>query len=275
VVPALNARFVLNAANARWGSLYDALYGTDICGSPPREPGYDSDRGARVIGRAKAFLDEAVPLAAGSWADLGRNQALKLRDPGQCVGRTASSRLFRNNGLHIEVVFDAEHPIGCNDKAGIADVILEAALTSIVDLEDSIAAVDADDKVAAYSNWLGLMQGNLEATFEKNGRTSTRRLQPDRTYIASDGSEFTLPGRSLLFVRNVGHLMTSSAVLLPDGSEAPEGILDGLITSLIGLHDLKQPGTLLQHVVSGPCRAARRSGRRSRPGLPARPSRRR
>jgi malate synthase len=245
VVPALNARFVLNAANARWGSLYDALYGTDVCGSPPEEPGYDRERGARVIGRAKAFLDEAVPLAAGSWADLAGNQELRLRDPGQCVGRTASSRLFRNNGLHIEVVFDPDHPIGRDDPAGIADVILEAALTSIVDLEDSIAAVDAHDKVAAYSNWLGLMQGDLQATFEKNGQTSTRRLQPDRTYMAPDGSEFTLPGRSLLFVRNVGHLMTTPSVLLPDGSEAPEGILDGLITSLIGLHDLKQLGKVV------------------------------
>jgi malate synthase len=245
VVPALNARFALNAANARWGSLYDALYGTDVCGSPPEEPGYDRDRGAKVIGRAKAFLDEAVPLATGSWTELGRNQELKLRHPGQCVGRTASSRLFRNNGLHIEVVFDPDHPIGRDDPAGIADVILEAALTSIVDLEDSIAAVDAHDKVAAYSNWLGLMQGDLQATFEKNGQTSTRRLQPDRTYMAPDGSEFTLPGRSLLFVRNVGLLMTTPSVLLPDGSEAPEGILDGLITSLIGLHDLKQLGKVV------------------------------
>jgi malate synthase len=245
VVPALNARFVLNAANARWGSLYDALYGTDVCGSPPEGHGYDSERGARVIGRAKAFLDEAVPLATGSWADLAGNQELRLRDPGQCVGRTASSRLFRNNGLHIEVVFDPDHPIGRDDPAGIADVILEAALTSIVDLEDSIAAVDAHDKVAAYSNWLGLMQGNLDASFEKNGRTRTRRLHPDRTYVAPDGSEFPLPGRSLLLVRNVGHLTTTSAVLLPDGSEAMEGILDGLITSLIGLHDLKRLGTVV------------------------------
>jgi malate synthase len=243
VVPALNARFLLNAANARWGSLYDAVYGTDVLGSPPKGTHYDRGRGARVIGNAKAFLDNAVPLATGSWADLGRNQEFELRDSGQYIGRTGSSRLFRNNGLHIEVVFDPDHPIGRNDPAGIADVILEAALTTIVDLEDSIAAVDAEDKVAAYGNWLGLMQGDLEANFEKNGRKRTRRLDPDRTYRAADGSEFTLPGRSLLFVRNVGHLMTTSAVLLPDGSEALEGILDGLVTALIGLHDLKRLGT--------------------------------
>jgi malate synthase len=243
VVPALNARFVLNAANARWGSLYDAMYGTDVLGSAPSGAEYDRGRGARVIGSAKAFLDDAVPLASGSWAGLDRNQELRLRDPDQYVGWTSRSRLFRNNGLHIEVVFDPDHPTGRSDRAGIADVILEAALTTIVDLEDSIAAVVAEDKVAAYGNWLGLMKGDLEATFEKNGRTSTRRLKPDRTYHAPDGSEFMLPGRSLLLVRNVGHLMTTAAVLLPDGSEAPEGILDGLVTALVGLHDLKRLGT--------------------------------
>jgi malate synthase len=243
VVPALNARFLLNAANARWGSLYDAMYGTDVLGSPPKGAQHDRGRAARVIACVKAFLDDAVPLATGSWTDLRRNPQLALRDPGQYVGRTGRSRLFRHNGLHVEVVFDPDSPIGRNDPAGIADVVLEAALTTIVDLEDSVAAVDAEDKVAAYGNWLGLMRGDLEANFEKNGRKRTRRFDPDRTYWAADGSEFTLPGRSLLFVRNVGHLMTTSAVLLPDGSQAPEGVLDGVVTSLIGLHDLKRLGT--------------------------------
>ena len=236
VVPALNARFVLNAANARWGSLYDALYGTDaIPGSPP-PGGYDAARGARVIAWAKAFLDEAVPLAKGSWADLSGE--VRLADPAQFVGRAGDNLLFEHNGLHIEVVIDREHPIGRTDPAGIADVILESALTTIVDLEDSIAAVDAEDKVAAYANWLGLMQGTLAETFDKGGATLTRRLNPDRTYTALDGTPFALPGRALLFVRNVGHLMTTPAVRQADGGEAPEGILDAIVTSLIGLHDI-------------------------------------
>ena len=243
VVPILNARFLLNAANARWGSLYDALYGTDAIPGAAQGKGYDAARGAQVIAWAKAFLDEAVPLASGSWADwTGGEPALK--DSSQLVGRAGDNLLFAHNGLHIEVVIDAAHPIGRDDPAHIADVVLEAAITAICDLEDSVAAVDAEDKVAAYANWLGLMQGNLEDTFEKGGQMMTRRLNPDRNYVAPDGSELTLPGRSLLLVRNVGHLMTNPAVLLPDGSEAPEGILDGIVTSLIALHDLKRTGGL-------------------------------
>ena len=240
VVPILNARFLLNAANARWGSLYDALYGTDALGSLPPGGGYDVVRGAQVVARAKAFLDEAVPLASGSWADFAGGE-VALADPSQRVGRNGANLLFRNNGLHIEVVIDPASPIGKDDHAGISDVILESALTTICDLEDSVAAVDAEDKVAAYANWLGLMKGDLEASFAKGGKTLTRTLEADRTYTAPDGSELTLPGRSLLFVRNVGHLMTTPAILLPDGSEAPEGILDGIVTSLIALHDLGGP----------------------------------
>jgi len=241
VVPALNARFVLNAANARWGSLYDALYGTDALGSAPEGNGYDATRGAQVIAWAKEFLDKSVPLERGTWAELGDPSihGIALRDPSQYVGRSEKGRLFRHHGLHIEVVFDATHPIGRSDPSGISDIILESALTTIVDLEDSIAAVDAQDKVAAYGNWLGLMRGDLEARFEKGGKTLTRRLEPDRFYEGRDGEELALKGRSLLFVRNVGHLMTTPAILLPDGSEAPEGILDGIVTSLIGLYDLR------------------------------------
>ena len=241
VVPVLNARFVLNAANARWGSLYDALYGTDAIPGQAAGKGYDPARGAQVIAWAKAFLDEAAPLADGSWADFEGGEPA-LADPTQLVGRRGENLLLRHNGLHIELVIDRDHAIGRDDPAGIADVVLESALTTIVDLEDSIAAVDAEDKVEAYSNWLGLMRGDLEASFDKGGRTLTRALDGDRTYVAPDGTEFTLPGRSLLFVRNVGHLMTTPAIRLPDGREAPEGILDGVITSLIGLHDLKGLG---------------------------------
>ncbi|WP_150291819.1 malate synthase G [Sphingobium estronivorans] len=237
VVPILNARFLLNAANARWGSLYDALYGTDAIPGAAAGKGYDAARGAQVIAWAKSFLDEAIPLATGSWADL-KSDDIQLADPTQYRGRSEKGRLFRHNGLHIEVVFDPTHSIGKDDPAGIADVILESALTTICDLEDSVAAVDAEDKVAAYANWLGLMQGDLTDTFEKNGAMMTRALNPDRSYSAPDGSGFTLPGRSLLFVRNVGHLMTTPAILLPNGAEAPEGILDGIVTSLIALHDL-------------------------------------
>ncbi len=245
VVPSLNARFVLNAANARWGSLYDALYGTDALGDLPPPGPYDAARGARVVARARAFLDEAVPLAEGSWADLGDpHGGIALRDPGQNVGHSARGRLFRHNGLHIEVVFDRDHPIGRDDPSGIADVVLESALSTIVDLEDSVAAVDAADKVAAYRNWLGLMKGDLVETFDKGGRSMTRALNPDRAFTSPDGSTVTLPGRSLLFVRNVGHLMTTPAMRLADGSEAPEGVLDAIVTSLIGMHDLKGLGTV-------------------------------
>jgi malate synthase len=244
VVPILNARFLLNAANARWGSLYDALYGTDAIPGTAAGKGYDPARGAQVIAWAKAFLDKVVPLAAGSWADW-TGGAPALADPAQHVGHAGDNILLRHNGLHIELVIDAAHPIGRDDPAHLADVILESALSTICDLEDSIAAVDAEDKVAAYANWLGLMKGDLEDTFEKGGAMMTRRLNGDRSYTAPDGSGFTLPGRSLLFVRNVGHLMTTPAVLLADGGEAPEGILDGIVTSLIALHDLKRNGAFV------------------------------
>ena len=241
VVPVLNARFLLNAANARWGSLYDALYGTDAIPGSAAPGGYDAARGALVIARAKAFLDEAVPLARGSWTDFTGGDPV-LADPAQLVGRGDGTLLFRHHGLHIELVVDPGHPIGRDDPAGIADVVLESALSTIVDLEDSIAAVDAEDKVAAYRNWLGLMRGTLVASFDKGGRQLTRTLASDRDYIAPDGGTLTLPGRSLLFVRNVGHLMTTPAVLLTDGGEAPEGMIDAIVTSLIGLHDLKRTG---------------------------------
>ena len=241
VVPILNARFLLNAANARWGSLYDALYGTDAIPGAAAGQGYDAARGAQVIAWAKSFLDKAVPLASGSWTSWQGGEP-QLADPAQLVGRAGDNLLFRHNGLHIELVIDRSHPIGKDDPAAIADMLLESALTTICDLEDSVAAVDADDKVAAYANWLGLMKGDLEASFDKGGRTVTRSLDPDRSYTAPDGSALTLPGRSLLFVRNVGHLMTTPAVHLADGSEAPEGILDAIVTVMIAMHDLKGAG---------------------------------
>ena len=243
VVPSLNARFVLNAANARWGSLYDAFYGTDVLPGKAKPGGYDATRGAQVIARAKAFLDDAVPLANGSWTDW-QGGDLQLADAAQLIGHHGGNPVFKHNGLHIEIVIDPAHPIGRDDPANIADVILESALTTIVDLEDSIAAVDAEDKVAAYRNWLGLMRGDLTETFDKAGKSLTRRLEADRAITTPNGETITLPGRSLLFVRNVGHLMTTPALHLADGSEAPEGILDAIVTSLIGLHDLKRLGAL-------------------------------
>ena len=242
VVPVLNARFLLNAANARWGSLYDALYGTDaLDGTPPLGGPFVAERGERVVAWAKDFLDAAVPLAEGSWRDW-RGGTPELADPTQLVGRSGDNLLLRHHRLHIEIVIDRAHPVGGRDPAGIADIVLEAALTTIVDFEDSVAAVDAADKVAAYRNWLGLMRGDLVAQFDKGGRSQTRAVAEDRRYVAPDGGEFTLPGRSLLLVRNVGHLMTSDAVLLPDGSEAFEGILDAAISSLVALHDIQGLG---------------------------------
>jgi malate synthase len=246
VVPSLNDRFVLNAANARWGSLYDALYGTDVLDAPPAKAGgYDAARGAEVIKRAKEFLDQAVPLASGSWSELGDpSGGIAIANPDQYAGKSDSARLFRSNGLHIEVVFDTSHAIGASDPSGISDVILESALSTIIDLEDSVAAVDAEDKVLGYSNWLGLMRGDLAASFEKGGATITRTPNCDRTYTAQGSADFSLHGRSLMFVRNVGHLMTNPAILLPDRSEAPEGILDAVFTSLCALHDVKGLGPL-------------------------------
>jgi malate synthase len=238
VVPVLNDRFLLNAANARWGSLYDALYGTDVLPGSAKPGGYDEERGAQVIAAARDLLDEFLPLAEGSWADFEGGTPM-LADPDQLVGMNGESMLFRHNGLHLEVVIDRESPIGRTDKAGIADVIVEAALTTIVDLEDSVAAVDAEDKTLAYRHWLGLMRGDLEASFAKGGKTVSRALNADRSYTGVEGETLVLPGRSLLFVRNVGHLMTNPSVLLPDGGEAPEGILDGIMTSMIAMHDLQ------------------------------------
>ncbi|KQR57245.1 malate synthase G [Brevundimonas sp. Leaf168] len=253
VVPVLNARFLLNAANARWGSLYDAFYGTDALGDLPAGGGYDAARGARVVARAKAFLDEAAPLAEGlhtdvaGWSVVDGALSPALKDAGQFVGFTGettapSSILLVNNGLHIELVIDRSHPVGRSDAAGLADVVLESALSTIVDLEDSVAAVDAADKAEAYRNWLGLMRGDLSATFKKGGETLTRALEPDRQWTAPGGSSVMLKGRSLLFARNVGHLMTTPAILLADGSEALEGIMDAIVTSLIALYDIKGLG---------------------------------
>jgi malate synthase len=253
VVPVSNARYALNAANARWGSLYDALYGTDAIsqdGELAPGKGYNQKRGDAVIAFARDALDKAAPLASGSWKDITglsvENGALNpaLKDPSQFKGyagdaKAPSQILLAHNGLHIEIHVDRSHAIGKTDKAGISDVVLESAITTIMDCEDSIAAVDADDKVGAYRNWLGLLNGTLTASFEKGGKTLTRAANPDRTYTAPNGSSLSLPGRSLLFIRNVGHLMTSDAILLPDGSEIGEGLMDGVVTSLIALHDIR------------------------------------
>ncbi|TAG25806.1 MAG: malate synthase G [Rhodobacterales bacterium] len=252
VVPVLDARYALNAANARWGSLYDALYGTDALGDLPAGKAYDPARGARVIAWGRAFLDEAAPLAEGSHAGVTRYQvdsgALSpaLRDPAQFVGyrgspAAPSAVILRNNGLHIVLRIDPGHRIGAQDidqgGAGLADIRLEAALSAIMDLEDSIAAVDAQDKVAAYGNWLGLMRGDLEEMLVKDGRTITRRLAPDFDFTAPDGSPASLKGRALMLVRNVGHLMTTPAVLDAGGAEISEGLLDAFVTTLCALHD--------------------------------------
>ncbi|UVJ43678.1 malate synthase G [Pseudomonas sp. LS1212] len=260
VVPVMNARFALNASNARWGSLYDALYGTDAisdAGGAEKGKGYNKVRGDKVIAFARAFLDEAVPLAAGSHVDSTgytvvdgklvvslkggsnsglRNDAQLIAFKGDAQAPTAI--LLKNNGLHFEIQVDASSPIGQTDPAGIKDMLMEAALTTIMDCEDSVAAVDADDKVVIYRNWLGLMKGDLAEQVFKAGETFTRTMNPDRKYIAIDGSELTLHGRSLLFVRNVGHLMTIDAILDGQGNQVPEGILDGLVTSLAAIHSL-------------------------------------
>ena len=240
VVPILNARFLLNAANARWGSLYDAFYGTDALDAPPARPGgYDEERGAAVIARGRQFLDETLPLVDQSWADLKDENDGKLQDESQWVGFTEKGLLFQNNGLHIEVVFDRDNPIGKTDKAGIADINVEAALSTIADCEDSVAAVDGEDKHLAYTNWLGIIRGDLEESFNKGGKTLTRKLNGNKTYKDGSGNEHSLSGRSLMFVRNVGHLMTNPAILLPDGSEIPEGIMDAVFTSAISTLDVE------------------------------------
>ncbi|WP_417521143.1 malate synthase G [Marinobacter sp.] len=264
VVPIMNARFALNAANARWGSLYDALYGTDAIsedGGAEKGRGYNPVRGAKVIEFARNLLDNSAPLVAGSHKDAALYQVVDgklavklqngdvtgLKDESGFVGYTGAADapngiLLVKNGMHFEIQIDATHPIGKDDGAHVKDVLMESALTTIMDCEDSVAAVDADDKTLAYSNWLGLMKGDLEETFEKGGERLTRKMNPDREYTAADGSEIKLKGRSLMFVRNVGHLMTNPAILLKDGSEVPEGLMDGLLTSLIAIHDLKGKG---------------------------------
>ena len=242
VVPILNARFLLNAANARWGSLYDALYGTDVLDAAPAKPGgYDEERGAAVIAEGRRLLDEIVPLASEGWADLADLDAIELADPAQHIGRTDRGPLFRHNGLHIELVVDPDSQVGRTDRLGIADIVFEAALTTIADCEDSVAAVDAEDKLVAYRNWLGIMRGDLSESFEKGGRTVTRELASDVVWTDGKGEQHSLPGRSLMFVRNVGHLMTNPAMRW-DGKEIPEGIMDAVVTSAIGAQDVAKLG---------------------------------
>ncbi|MCA8884425.1 MAG: malate synthase G, partial [Rhodobacteraceae bacterium] len=253
VVPATNARYVLNAANARWGSLYDALYGTDALGDLPPAGGFDTERGKRVIAWAKTFLDDVVPLADGSHAAVTRyhveNGALvpALKDAEQFAGFAGEASnpaiiCIKNNGLHIILDVNPAHPVGVLDPAGLCDIRLESALSAIIDCEDSVAAVDAEDKVTAYANWLGLMRGDLQASFEKSGKTVARRLEEDVVLTAPDGGALHLKGRALLLVRNVGHLMTTPAVLTPAGEQISEGLMDAVITMLIAMHDLKRPG---------------------------------
>jgi len=256
VVPVTNARFALNAANARWGSLYDALYGTDALGDLPASGGYDVARGARVIAWGRALLDQSVPLTGSSWTAVTSLcvqdgvllvDGVGLSDVAQFVGfggdAAAPTRvLLRKNGLHLIVEIDASSPIGSTDLAGIADIRLEAAISTIMDCEDSVATVDASDKVQAYRNWLGLMRGDLTEEIVKGGQSYTRKLNADLSFTAAGGGEMTLKGRSLMLVRNVGHLMTNPAVLDRYGNEIDEGLLDALCTSLIAMHDLKRPG---------------------------------
>ena len=266
VVPIMNARFALNAVNARWGSLYDALYGNDVIseqGGAEKVGAYNPLRGQKVIDYGRDFLDNAVPLTSGSHHGATAYQVLnqqiavtledgtvaQLADPEQFVGYLGSTErpasiLLKNNSLHIEIQVDSSHQVGVTDRAGVKDIVLEAALTTIMDCEDSVAAVDAEDKALAYSNWLGLNKGTLEETVTRGDKSFVRSMNPDRDYLAADGSKLSLNGRSLMFVRNVGHLMTNPAILDAQGNEVPEGIMDGVITSLISLHDLKRLGRL-------------------------------
>ncbi|MCL4162901.1 UNVERIFIED_CONTAM: hypothetical protein GTU68_020950, partial [Idotea baltica] len=265
VVPVQNARFALNAANARWGSLYDALYGTDVIGNEDGAEagqGFNPKRGSKVIAYAKAFLDESVPLASGSYADVTQlkidngqfvatlnGSDVSLKDVGQFVGylgeaTSPTSLLLKNHGLHIEIQIDGTSPIGKTDSADIKDVILESAVTTIQDFEDSVAVVDAADKIVVYRNWLGLIMGNLEESFEKGGKTVTRRLNSDKTFTAKDGSELILPGRSVLFARNVGIHMYTDAVKTAEGEEIPEGFLDAMVTALVSMRDVRATNEL-------------------------------
>ena len=260
VVPVMNARFALNAANARWGSLYDALYGTNAISFEGAEkgPGYNPVRGDKVIAYARGFLDQSIPLASGSHiastsyaivdgalvVSLNDGSTTSLKDADKLLAYVGdisapTGILFANNGLRFEIQIDAQSPIGQTDPAGLKDILMESALTTIMDCEDSVAAVDAEDKTLIYTNWLGLMKGDLAESVSKGGKTFTRTMNPDRSYTALDGSELKLKGRSMLFVRNVGHLMTNPAILLKDGSEIPEGIMDAMVTSMIAIHDIK------------------------------------
>ena len=254
VVPSTNARYALNAANARWGSLYDCLYGTDAMGLFDPAGGYDRGRGARVVARSRVFLDEAFPIIGASHADVKRYYVsekqlfiddFSLVSPEKFIGYTGnpkapSSVLLKNNGLCVELVFDRAHVIGSRDQAGLADVRLESALSAIIDLEDSVACVDGADKVSAYSSWLGLMKGDLTSEFEKNGKKITRSLNSDLSFISPDGDDFSVRSKALLWIRNVGHLMTTPAVLDANGDEVYEGLLDAMVTTMIGIHDLKK-----------------------------------
>jgi len=264
VVPVMNARFALNAANARWGSLYDALYGTDVISDEDgakREGGYNPIRGDKVIAFAKNFLDETIPLEHGSFANVSafefidgelsatllEGDKVGLKNPSQYVGYVDNGEgtyglLFTNNNLHFEIQIDNTHSVGSTDIAGIKDILMESAITTIQDAEDSVAAVDGEDKTIVYRNWLGLMKGNLQESFNKNGSQMTRELNPDRAYKAKDGSDITLPGRSLMLVRNVGHLMTNPGILDSTGAEVPEGIMDAMFTICIAKHDLENKG---------------------------------
>ena len=254
VVPSTNARYALNAANARWGSLYDCLYGTDAMGVLNSAEGYDRGRGARVVARSRVFLDDAFPIVGASHADVKRYYVsekqllvddLPLVSPEKFIGykgnpKAPSSILLKNNSLCVELVFDRAHVIGSRDQAGLADVRLESALTAIIDLEDSVACVDGPDKVTAYTSWLGLMKGNLTSEFEKNGKNITRSLNSDLSFIAPNGSDINIRSKALLWIRNVGHLMTTPAILDSNGEEVYEGLLDAMVTTMIGIHDLKR-----------------------------------
>ena len=254
VVPSTNARYALNAANARWGSLYDSLYGTDAMGAFDQAKVYDRGRGARVVARARVFLDNAFPIIGASHADVKRYYVserqllvddLPLVSPEKFIGysgnpKAPNSILLKNNGLFVVLVFDRAHVVGSRDQAGLADVRIESALSAIIDLEDSVACVDGEDKVNAYSTWLGLMKGDLTSEFEKNGKKVVRRLNSDLSFISPSGDDFSIRARALLWIRNVGHLMTTPAVLDSNGDEIFEGLLDAMVTTMLGMHDLKK-----------------------------------